>query len=226
MVFNQGAPPVPSTTPSGNRNNTTRQGMSNPSAGFYVPKEYFMLAYTMFPDTPQENIQRYLPTVLQALVTYNLADPVMVLMALATIRVETGKFVPINEYQSKYNTAPNGVPYALYDFRTDIGNNAVGDGARYCGRGFIQLTGKANYGQYSKALGLGELLLQQPEQANDPTIAANLLAAFLKNKEPMIRNSLAQGDYTAARKAVNGGSHGLDQFIACMLAGAKQIGLA
>ena len=159
-----------------------------------MPKEYYMLAYTMFPDAPQENIHQYLPTVLQALVSYNLADPVMVLMALATIRAETGKFAPINEYPSKYNTAPNGQPYALYDYRTDIGNNAAGDGARYRGRGFIQLTGKANYAYYSKALGLGDLLLQQSEQANDPAIAANLLAAFLKNKESMIRNSVAPGD--------------------------------
>ena len=234
MPFDNGTPPVPTqpkeaplksnpekpAQPKGNNSKTATQN------NFYVPKEYFLLAQRMFPEVPAVNFQMYLPEVLKALVAYNLSDPTMVLMALATIRVETGKFAPISEYLSKYNTSPNGHPYDLYDFRTDIGNNAIGDGARYCGRGFIQLTGKANYQQYSKALGLGNLLIQDPEQANNPVIASLLLASFLKNHERVIRNALAQQDYATARKAVNGGSHGLEQFIASYETGANHIGLA
>ena len=52
----------------------------------------------------------------------------------------------------------------------------------------------------------------RPELANDPLIAARILAAYLKDHEGDIRAALSRGDLAAARKAVNGGTHGLDQF--------------
>lgn len=180
----------------------------------------------MFPGAPPHNIRAYLPLVLTALAEVGLDDPTMTLAALATIRAETGSFAPIDEYPSKYNTAPGGAPFALYDFRRDLGNNAAGDGARFKGRGFIQLTGRDNYRTFSEQLGLGALLLDRPDMANDPWIAARVLAAFLKNKESAIRKALEQGDFTTARKAVNGGTHGLEQFIASYRIGAREIGLA
>lgn len=180
----------------------------------------------LFPSQSGNNIKAYLPTVLSALEEQGLADPPMVLMALATIRAETGSFKPISEYPSKYNTKPGGRPYALYDFRTDLGNNAPGDGDRYKGRGFIQLTGKSNYQKYSQRLGLGDRLIDNPDIANDPIVASRILAAFLKDKEPKIRESLARKDYATARKAVNGGTHGLNEFQLTYQAGAQLLELA
>ena len=166
----------------------------------------------IFPDVPVANLQKYLPLILQTLNQLGLGDTEMVLMALATVKVETGKFAPIDEYQSAYNTAPGGAPFALYDFRKDLGNNNAGDGSRYKGRGFVQLTGRNNYDRYSQEVGLGQHLLQTPELANDPLIAARILAAYLKDHEGEIRAALSRGDMAAARKAVNGGTHGLEQF--------------
>ncbi len=180
----------------------------------------------MFPDVPLVNIQKYLPLVLQALGQLGLGDLPMVLMALATIRAETGNFSPIDEYQSKYNTAPGGAPFGLYDFRKDLGNNAPGDGARFKGRGFVQLTGKNNYFRYSQEVGLGDQLLKTPGAANESVIAARILAAFLKDHEAEIRNALAQGNLTAARKAVNGGTHGLEQFQIAFQKGSSLVGIA
>jgi putative chitinase len=51
-----------------------------------------------------------------------------------------------------------------------------------------------------------------PALANQPDIAAKLLASFLKSKEAKIRAALGHNDLRTARKLVNGGSHGLDQF--------------
>ncbi|HSK63274.1 MAG TPA: hypothetical protein VK893_05515, partial [Pyrinomonadaceae bacterium] len=55
-------------------------------------------------------------------------------------------------------------------------------------------------------------LVTNPDLANQPDIAARLLASFLKSKEAKIRNALRQNDLRTARKLVNGGSHGLDAF--------------
>lgn len=137
----------------------------------------------------------------------------MVLMALATLRAETESFLPITEGQSRYNTSPGGQPYDLYDRRADLGNTQAGDGAKYCGRGFIQLTGKANYRRHG--LVIGEPLLEQPERANEPGIAAALLASFLKARERQIKEALVAGDLRGARRLVNGGSNGLDRFEDC-----------
>ncbi|MBD1918579.1 MULTISPECIES: peptidoglycan-binding protein [Cyanophyceae] len=171
------------------------------------------LVAQIFQGTPRANIETYLPPVLRALEKVGLGDRDMVLMALGTIRAETGSFVPISEYQSKWNTEDGGRPFGKYDFRLeDLGNNAVGDGDKYKGRGFVQLTGKHNYGKFSAELGLGDRLLNEPDLANDPQIAADLLALFLKSKESPTRVALARKDYAKARRFVNGGHHGLDAF--------------
>ena len=180
------------------------------------------LVAQIFQGTPRGNIEKYLPLVLQALEKVGLGDRDMVLMALGTIRAETSGFVPISEGRSKHNTADGGRPFGLYDTRADLGHSAVGDGEKYKGRGFVQLTGKYNYRKFSAELGLGDRLLNEPELANDPQIAADLLALFLKNQEGRcIRIALARKDYKAARKCVNGGRHGLEAFT-----NAFQTGLA
>src|SRR5438046_1545087 len=105
----------------------------------------------------------------------------MALCAIATIGVETGRFAPLSEFISRFNTSPGGQLFDLYDFRKGLGNGARGDGARYKGRGFIQLTGKANYQHFGQQIGVD--LIADPEQANEPRTAAKLLAAFLKRAE-------------------------------------------
>lgn len=175
----------------------------------------------MFPQTPRPNIEKYLPTVLDGMLWAELDDKPMVLMALATIRAETEGFVPIPEGQSRYNTSPGGHPFDLYDKRTDLGNSQPGDGAKYKGRGFIQLTGKANYLQHGQAIGLGDELIINPDMADEPVTAARLLASFLKAKERPIKEALLDGDLRTARRLVNGGSNGLDRFTDCYQRGDK-----
>jgi peptidoglycan L-alanyl-D-glutamate endopeptidase CwlK len=166
----------------------------------------------MFPGTPVAHIETHLPPVLAALVAAALADKSMVLMALATIRAETAAFLPISEGVSEFNTSPGGPPFDLYDHRADLGNQGPPDGERFKGRGFVQLTGRANYLQHGEAIGLGTQLVDNPDLANDSDFAARLLASFLKSREAAIRAAVTEGDLAKARKLVNGGSHGLDAF--------------
>jgi peptidoglycan L-alanyl-D-glutamate endopeptidase CwlK len=173
---------------------------------------------------PRANIESNLPFVLNALVAPELADKPMILMALATIRAETGSFLPISEGQSRFNTSPGGHPFDLYDSRADLGNLGPPDGERFKGRGFIQLTGRANYAFHGAAIGLGNQLIENPDLANDSGIAAQLLASFLKTHEQKIRDALTANNLPAARRLVNGGTNGLEAFTAAYNTGLALLG--
>jgi peptidoglycan L-alanyl-D-glutamate endopeptidase CwlK len=178
------------------------------------------LVRKMFPATPPANIEANLPLVLDALAGPGLNDPAMVLMALSTIRAEAEGFEPIAERPSKFNTSPGGQPFDLYDSRTDLGNQGPPDGERFRGRGFVQLTGRANYQAHGEAIGMGSQLVDCPDLANEPAIAAKLLASFLQARRKRIAEALRAGDLKAARRLVNGGSNGLDRFTEAYKTGA------
>jgi len=199
-------------------------GLPNPpDVPSAIPGVTVQIVSQMFPSTLVRNIQQNLAPVLQALVASQLTEKKMVLMALSTIRAETEGFVPISEFQSRFNTSPGGHPFDLYDNRKDLGNQGPPDGERYRGRGFIQLTGRTNYQVHGAAVGLGDQLLQNPDLANDSGIAARILASFLKNKELKIKQALLTNDLATARRLVNGGIHGLDAFTSAYRTGERLI---
>lgn len=171
-----------------------------------------LVARLFVPETPRGNIRAHLPNVLAGLRSCGLTDRDMLLMALATIRAETEGFVPIDEFVSRYNT--DKVAFDKYELGTqkavDLGNIEPGDGARFKGRGFIQLTGRDNYTRIGGQIGVD--LVGEPERANDSVLAGRILAQFLANNEDAIRVALAEGDLREARRLVNGGSHGFDRF--------------
>jgi len=162
----------------------------------------------MFPATKASNIARYLPYVDAALAAAGLVDRPLVCAAFGTVRAESEGFLPIAEFPSHYNTLPGQAAFSAYDGK--LGNRAAGDGARYRGRGFVQLTGRKNYAAYGRKIGLD--LEANPDLAQSPEVAAVLLAVFLADCAVPMRTALAAGNYKAARKLVNGGSHGLDRF--------------
>lgn len=95
-----------------------------------------------------------------------------------------------------------------YEGRRDLGNTQPGDGRRFCGRGFIQITGRSNYAAASKALGVD--LVAQPELLESVELAARSAAWFWKSSGC---NELADpGDRAAferVTKRINGGLNGL-----------------
>lgn len=168
------------------------------------------LVAEMFPLTPLGAIRRHLPSVLAGLRQYRLVDKPMLLMALATIRAEAEGFTPVAEHVSRFNTSPEGHPFDLYDHRRDLGNHGPPDGARYRGRGFVQLTGAANYRHYGRQLKLP--LAREPDLALEPRTAGLLLGAFLAERRRAIKLALIDDDLAGARRLINGGRHGLNRF--------------
>jgi len=191
------------------------QANSVPLAPAITPR----LVAQIFPATPLANIAANLPHVLVALAAAGLSDTPMLLVALGTIRAEAESFLPLTEQPSRFNTSPNGAPFDLYDHRRDLGNQGPPDGADFRGRGFVQLTGRANYAQFAREI--NQPLVANPALAADPAIAATLLARFLSHKEAAIRRALAANDLAAARRLVNGGSNGLDRFTSAFKIGSS-----
>ncbi|PYE21693.1 hypothetical protein C7410_113116 [Paraburkholderia silvatlantica] len=54
--------------------------------------------------------------------------------------------------------------------------------------------------------------MSDPDRASDPTVAAELLALFLADRELAIKKALLAGNMAMARQLVNGGTNGLDRF--------------
>jgi putative chitinase len=89
---------------------------------------------------------------------------------------------------------------SAYEGRKSLGNTQPGDGKRYKGRGFIQLTGRANYDAAGAALKLD--LITHPELAATPAVAARVAAWYWMTRG---LNALADKfNFTAITKAING----------------------
>ncbi|MGI8542387.1 MAG: hypothetical protein ACR2MD_02785 [Aridibacter sp.] len=121
--------------------------------------------------------------------------------ALSTICIETAwTFQPITEYGEKSY-------FNKYDGRKTLGNTAKGDGYKYRGRGFVQLTGKANYKKFAEILKLD--LIKKPDLVLEPQ------NAFLIMTIGMFRGSFTgvafrhyingkETNYKEARRIING----------------------
>jgi putative chitinase len=125
---------------------------------------------------------------------------------VAQCAVETAYFTTMKE-------KGGGLDFKKYDPRANprkakiLGNTKPGDGARYHGRGYIQLTGRDNYKRAGLALKLP--LEAQPEMVEEPDIAARVAVWFWKNQvRPKVTNF---HDTAQVTKPINSGLHGLDK---------------
>lgn len=95
----------------------------------------------------------------------------------------------------------------------DLGNTEMGDGPRYRGRGFVQVTGRRNYTDWSQRLSID--LVEHPEQATIPRIAAKTLVIGMQ-KGTFTGARLGQfiagdtQDFEGARDIVNPGDRAED----------------
>jgi len=149
-----------------------------------------------------EEAVKNLPCVVEALSKRKILNRLNLIAALGTIAVETGGFSPISEYGG------NDYFHSLYEGREDLGNTQEGDGARYKGRGFVQITGRANYADFGAKLEIP--LEQNPDLALRPDIAAEILAEYFLDRR--ISQAANMHDWEQVRRLVNGGMNGWDEF--------------
>lgn len=91
-----------------------------------------------------------------------------------------------------------------YEGRRDLGNTQPGDGRRFKGRGFIQVTGRNNYGACGKALGLD--LVNNPQMLETVDNAWRSAGWFWRTRG---LNALADaGNFAGVTRKINGGTNG------------------
>ncbi len=109
------------------------------------------------------------------------------------------------EESASFRTTVEYASGRAYNGRRDLGNVEPGDGPRFKGRGLIQLTGRANYRQAGRDLGLP--LEESPETAARFPQAALIAAWYWKSRG---LNKFADArDWRAVTLRVNGGERGL-----------------
>ena len=119
-----------------------------------------------------------------------------------------GKYFPDDAKALLYERKPEKIANLVYGGRMGNGPEASGEGYKFCGRGYIQLTGKANYTEFDKVV--PENLMEQPDLV--ATKYPLLSAAWFFHKNGL--HKIADGGATDAvvtsvTMRVNGGTIGL-----------------
>lgn len=94
---------------------------------------------------------------------------------------------------------------AAYEGRRDLGNVVPGDGVRFKGRGYIQITGRSNYVAVSEAL--GHNFVARPTDLAKPKWAAKASCWWWRNAG--CNAFCDRGDFIGLTKRINGGLNGL-----------------
>ena len=122
-----------------------------------------------------------------------------------------GKYFPGNLNES-YARQPEKIASRVYADRMGNGNEASKEGFKFRGRGYIQLTGKSNYTNFTKFI--GEDCIANPDLVATKYPLASAAFFFDSNKLWSICDKGADtATVTAVTKRVNGGTIGLDDRI-------------
>ena len=126
-----------------------------------------------------------------------ISNPQQIAYILGTAQHESDQYQTLREYHDGSD----------YEYARDLGNTQPGDGRRFRGRGYVQITGRANYTKYSKIT--GKDLVGNPQLAEDQSLARFILVDGMKRGTftgvGIDRyTSNGQVDYIGARATVNG----------------------
>jgi putative chitinase len=116
-----------------------------------------------------------------------------------------GKYFPTLAAATPFARNPQKIANFVYANRMGNGPAASGDGFRFRGRGYIQITGRENYGKIGAIAGVD--LVANPDAAISPNHALEIACGFWAFKKI---NAIADtGDFVAVTRAINGGTKGL-----------------
>ena len=149
--------------------------------------------------------------ILRTLAEFDLTTPLRQAHFLAQLCHESGSFNYLEELASGED----------YEWRDDLGNVQAGDGVRFKGRGLIQITGRANYGDCGDAL--GQDLIATPTRLADPDLACRSAGWFWNTR--YLSAFADRDDVDTITYRINGGYNGYDERVEFLNAAKAVLGV-
>lgn len=116
------------------------------------------------------------------------------------------KYFPSEDIANQYANKPERIANRVYANRMSNGDESSGDGYRFCGRGLIQLTGRANYTKFANDLSMS--LEETVAYLETPNGAVSSAGWFWDNNK--LNQYCDSGDFVTLTKRINGGTIGLE----------------
>ena len=126
-----------------------------------------------------------------------------------TLRKIFPKYFPTDDLANAFAGKPEMIANRVYASRMGNGDEASGDGFRYCGRGLIQLTGKSNYQSFADSLEMN--VEDVPDYLSTFEGATQSACWFWESNN--LNQYADSGDILTMTKRINGGTIGLDDRI-------------
>jgi putative chitinase len=182
---------------------------------------------SILPDCPSDRIATCYPCLVKALEEFQITTPLRIAAFIAQTAHESAEYRSVREnlnYSAKglvgtwpshftqekaaqYARQPEKIANYVYGGHDGNGDEASGDGWRFCGRGYIQVTFRDNYRACSEALKTD--LLSAPEQLEQPELAFRSAGWYWTSRK---LNDLAdRGDFVGITRKINGGLNGQDE---------------
>jgi peptidoglycan hydrolase-like protein with peptidoglycan-binding domain/predicted chitinase len=164
-----------------------------PDFGYNLDKIVASIPY----PTVREYAYTSIPLLFKACDTFGVTDTNQIAYILATVEHES----MLGQWMEEFASGQ------AYEWRADLGNNQWGDGPRFKGRGYIQITGRMNYKRWSQLLGVD--LIREPHRASEPNLAAEIAVRGMRDgsfTNHRLDDHINEGkqDFYNARRIVNG----------------------
>lgn len=181
---------------------------------------------SILPNCPSDRVAACYPCLVNSLEEFQITTPLRIAAFIAQTAHESAEYRAVHENlnysaaalvsiwpshftqksAATYARQPEKIANHVYANRNGNGDEASGDGWRFCGRGYIQITFRDNYRQCSEALKAD--LLTSPELLEQPDFAFRSAGWYWDSRK---LNDLAdREDFVGITKKINGGLNGQD----------------
>ncbi|MEG4534344.1 DUF4231 domain-containing protein [Microcoleus sp. D2_18a_D3] len=147
-------------------------------------------------NAPSDRLRQLASSVNDVLNHYQINTPLRICHFIAQVAHESDCFNAMEEYASGED----------YEGRDDLGNTQPGDGVRFKGRGLMQLTGRANYADFSKAM--NKDFIAQPQLVGQIPFAIWVAGWYWDTRH--LNEYADRDDLEGVTLRVNGGYNGLE----------------
>jgi predicted chitinase len=201
IVWASGAPPLPPPPAAPVPDATLVSSVQPQGSG-----DAELLAKAMGYSLPRERYEALLPAMVECLRQAQCNTENRVAFLLAQVGHESCGLL----YQEEIADG------SAYEGREDLGNTQPGDGPRFKGRGWIQLTGRRNFEMFSRwafekgIVASPTYFVDNPAEAGSDRYAGLSTAWYWTVAAPGINAMCDANDFVGVTRAINGGTNGLD----------------